>query len=185
MTNGVGSRSENKIFINERKKASQSVRNLLGINEIFQFDYPDNEMDRVSLIEVVKDIENICNKIRPTIVLTHFDGDLNIDHQIVQRATLTACRPGPKSKVRMILGFEVLSSTEWAFSNATRFNPNYYVDITGHINTKVEALSIYKMEMRDSPNSISIYNSKNLAAFRGNTVCVDFAEAFMCYRILE
>ena len=45
-----------------------------------------------------------------------FPDDLNIDHEIVTRAVLTACRPIDKNKnLKQILFYETLSSSEWSY----------------------------------------------------------------------
>ncbi len=59
-TNGVGARNKNtKKHILQRKKSSENASKILGFRWIKQFDYPDNEMDRVSILKIVKDIEKI------------------------------------------------------------------------------------------------------------------------------
>ena len=64
-----------------------------------QYKFPDNELDKVSNLELTK-IEIAIAKINPEIVLTHSNKDLNIDHKIVSNATVTACRPFPKSSIK-------------------------------------------------------------------------------------
>jgi hypothetical protein len=57
--------------------------------------------------------------------------------------------------------------------------------VTGCINLKLEALSAYEVEMRLSPHSRSIENVINLAKIRGNTVGVEYAEAFILIRVIK
>ena len=88
---------------------------------MFFFSYPDNKLDKAPLLEITQKIEKIINQIKPEIVITHSEHDLNIDHQIINRAVITATRPKPESKVKKILLFETLSSSEWKFSNKKIF----------------------------------------------------------------
>ena len=74
---------------------------------------PDNRMDSMDLLDVVKVIESEIGKINPEMVVTHHAGDLNIDHRIIHEAVVTACRPQPGQSVKRIQSFEVASSTEW------------------------------------------------------------------------
>ena len=90
-------------------------------------DFPDNQMDTVKLLTIVKEIEMI-KKIKPSIVYTHFPDDLNIDHRITAEATLTAFRPHTKN-LEKILAFEIPSSTDYRYYKKKIFNPNYFVDI--------------------------------------------------------
>ena len=182
MTNGVGARKPVKSEIESRKKASEESAKLIGIKTINQMNFPDNMMDSIPLLEIIKKIEKIINEIQPNIIYTHHIGDLNIDHQLTHKAVITACRPQPSFYVKKIFNFEVLSSTEWQSSQKNNFIPNYYVDISKHIEKKREILKIYNFEMRNEPHSRSIENTIRLNALRGNTVGVSFAEAFILFR---
>jgi hypothetical protein len=62
--------------------------------------------------------------------------------------------------------------------------PNAFVDITGHLQTKLEALATYDMEMRPPPHSRSVAHIENLARHRGNCVGVEAAEGFMVMRMV-
>ena len=92
MTNGVSSRSKiKKNEILKRKKAAIKACKILGANKPKFFNFKDNQMDSVPLLKIVKVIEKEIYLFKPSIIFTHFNGDLNIDHEITSRATLTAC----------------------------------------------------------------------------------------------
>ena len=186
MTNGVSSRNEKDdlIKIQERKLHSEHAAKILGISQITQFDYPDNCMDTVPLLHVTQSIEEELRKFQPEVVITHFANDLNIDHSIVARATLTATRPLAGLSVKKVLGFEVNSSTEWAF-DAAHFKPNYFVNISETFNLKIDAMRAYERELRASPHPRSIEGIETLALLRGNSSGYQYAEAFKIYRLME
>ena len=148
-------------------------------------DFPDNELDKISLLTITKKIEKIIYKIKPTLIYTHSFSDLNIDHQKTFEATLTACRPQPKFSVREIYSFEIPSSTGWHHYKIKKFNPNLYIDITKIIKKKSELLKIYSKEMRKEPHARSIKGLLNLSRYRGNQVGLKNAEAFEVIRILK
>ena len=101
MSNGVSSRAKkNYLEIVQRKKMAIKVSKKLDIKNTFFLDFPDNELDKVSLLTITKKIENIIFKIKPNLIYTHSFSDLNIDHQKTFEATLTACRPQPKFSVK-------------------------------------------------------------------------------------
>lgn len=186
MTNGVSSRHEKDelIKIQERKLHSEHAAKILGISQITQFDYPDNCMDTVPLLHVTQSIEDEIRKFQPEIVMTHFTSDLNIDHSTVARATLTATRPLAGSSVKKVLGFEVNSSTEWAF-DAPHFKPNYFVNISESFNLKINAMRAYDSELRARPHPRSLEGIEALAALRGSASGYRYAEAFRIYRLME
>ena len=162
-----------------------TAKKILGIGSITQFDFPDNQTDTVPLLSIVQSIEEVMAAIKPTTIYTHHRGDLNIDHRIVFEAVMTACRPVPNSSVRRILGYEVLSSTEWAAPGRDAFAASYFVDISDYLDTKLEALAAYEEEMRSPPHSRSVAHVESLARHRGHSVGVDAAEAFGVYRIIH
>ena len=156
---------------------------ILGINSINLLGFPDNRMDSIDLLDIVKQVEMYINKIKPQIVLTHHAFDLNIDHQLTHQSVVTACRPEPMHFVKRILSFEVPSSTEWQAPIASKaFIPNWYENISHTISKKTKALKAYKDEMRDWPHPRSLKAVKNLAKWRGATVGCEAAEAFMLIR---
>lgn len=179
MTDGVSARGSSEEADVRESALSSSCKNL-GIKEFKQLSYPDNEMDSVSLLSIVKGIEDFVKNKKPQIIYTHSNKDLNIDHQLTMRAVMTAFRPQPNSSVTGIYGFEVLSSTEW---NTEQFNPMMFnvLDID-HINKLEKSLQIYKDEMRDEPHSRSIKNILRQREYRGSCVGYNYVEAFEVYR---
>ncbi|MCQ4312604.1 PIG-L family deacetylase [Pseudomonas stutzeri] len=167
-----------------REAAASASHKVLGISTVFFLGFPDNRMDSVPLLDVVKALEVIVEKTCPEIIYTHNHNDLNVDHRIAHEATLTACRPVPGSSVKEIYAFEVLSSTEWMPSHTT-FQPDCYMDISDYFSEKMKSIDCYHMEMRAAPHSRSRENVRALAGFRGMCVGVLFAEAFKVVRIVR
>jgi N-acetylglucosamine malate deacetylase 1 len=180
MTDGVSSRVDNDAEV--RFAAVKKVSKILKVNSFDNFNFPDNKMDLIPLLNVVKKIESKIKQIQPEVIYTHHIGDLNIDHQITHKAVMTACRPQPDFCVKEIYAFEVLSSTEWQTPGYLPFTPNVFIDITDYINIKEQVLKSYSNEMRRSPHSRSIDNVIRLNALRGNSIGIDYAEAFMLTR---
>lgn len=185
MTDGVGSRLADSAQVSQRNQAKEKALQVLGVATSYQFDFPDNAMDSVSLFEVVRLVEDVIDKVKPQIIYTHFHGDVNVDHRICFEAVMTATRPVPNQCVKEIYGFEVLSSTEWQIKPDVAFTPQMYVDVSDCFEDKKIALEAYNDEMRDSPHSRSFEHVEILGQHRGHTVGVKYAEAFMTYRILK
>lgn len=185
MTEGVASRvMVNDVDGEQRAGAAANAMEMLGVNDVRQFDFPDNKMDSVSLLDVVQIVEKVIQDITPSIIYTHFAHDLNVDHRITHSAVMTACRPQSCSSVKKILSFEVLSSTEWSSVSQPAFLPQYIVDISSYWNKKLQALRCYHEEMRPFPHSRSYECIEALATLRGATQGMKKAEAFFVERIL-
>jgi LmbE family N-acetylglucosaminyl deacetylase len=117
------------------------------------------------------------------VVYTHHYGDLNIDHELTARATVTATRPLVNSGVRRVLAYETLSSTEWSIPSAdTAFQPTSFVDIEATIETKLEALREYETELGDHPHPRTVENVRSNARLWGAKAGLEFAEPFVVLR---
>jgi LmbE family N-acetylglucosaminyl deacetylase len=153
---------------------------LLGAKEVVLAGFPDQKMDTVALLDVTQRIEREIARVQPEVIFTHHGGDLNIDHVITFRATLTAARPTSGRPVKRVYSYEVGSSTEWSFQNfAPAFHPTMFIDISGHLDTKIEAMQIYESELRDFPHPRSPDTLRAQAAFRGACSGLAAAEAFL------
>lgn len=184
LADGVGARGS-KLGLAQREAAAKKAAETLGAEQIRFLSMPDNQLDTVSLLEVVQAVEKEIAEIEPHIIYTHHAGDLNIDHKITAQAVMTACRPLPGSKLEAIYAFEVLSSTGWDQPNtANVFIPQHFVEITEQFDQKIKALECYGMEMRDFPHARSYEAVEALAVHRGSHVGVARAEAFMTLRSL-
>lgn len=187
MTNGVGSRHRNnQAEIKKRLIASEKASQILGFKWIERFDYPDNEMDKFSTLDIVKHIEKAKIKHKPSIVYFHSEADLNVDHRKLSSAVLTAFRPQPGEICKELRVFEVPSATDFGDETIIgRFLPNLFIDISETWSHKLSALKAYSSEMRDYPHSRSIEAIKNLAKIRGNQNGLKMAEAFQIIRKIE
>ena len=186
VSDGVTSRvdsSDNDL--KARIKSANSAKEILGVNEIFFLNYPDNKLDTVPFLNIVQSLEEILNRIKPDVVYTHHYGDLNIDHRLTNRAVATCRRPMPGNSVFEFFGFEILSSTDWSIVKESSFIPNTYVDISKTLQQKIQALNCYSQELRAAPHSRSVENVIALAKSRGYTVGLDSAEAFISYRMIR
>ncbi len=166
-----------------RNAAALAACKILGCASVELLGLPDNRLDGVELLDVVKHIEAFVQRYRPSTVLTHHAGDVNIDHRVVHDAVIAACRPQPLHPIKELLFFEVPSSTEWRPPGSGRaFTPNWFVDISSTLAKKLEALQVYKDELRVFPHPRSLKAIEALAQWRGATVGVEAAEAFFLAR---
>jgi LmbE family N-acetylglucosaminyl deacetylase len=162
---------------------SRHVADFLGARALSLFGLPDNRFDTVPMLDVVKIIETLVSELRPAVVYTQHGGDLNVDHTVLYRATLTAMRPMAGSPVRDVYAYEVASSTEWAFQQFSPvFTPNVFQDITTTVDTKIEAMQLYETEARPFPHPRSPEALRASARRWGATIGVDAAEAFQLVR---
>jgi N-acetylglucosamine malate deacetylase 1 len=188
IADGVGSRDRDSASaeLQARRDAALRANRALGSHIVHHGDLPDNQLDTVPLLQIAKLVESLITRERPQLVLTHHAGDLNIDHRRVHQAVVTACRPQPSHPVRGLGFFEVPSSTEWQTPDSgAAFLPNWYVDVTQSLAAKRQALVEYAAEMRDWPHARSYEAVEHLARWRGASVGVEAAEAFVVGRWID
>ncbi|EMO42986.1 N-acetylglucosaminylphosphatidylinositol deacetylase [Leptospira noguchii str. Hook] len=168
-------------------KTAQRAGQEIGVKSVDLLAFPDNRMDSIDRLDVIKVVERKIEEVQANTIFTHFGNDLNIDHRIANDAVVTACRPYPGQLVKEIYFFEVSSSTEWQIGQSGfAFYPNYFITLTeGDIEKKINALKIYESEMRAFPHSRSIIALEALAKWRGASMGYNAAEAFMLGRKID
>lgn len=118
-------------------QAAEIANSILSTASIKLESLPDNRMDRIELLDVVKLVETEIDIYKPCIIFTHHAGDVNIDHRVLHDSVIAACRPQPQHSVNSLLFFEVPSSTEWRpAASGMHFKPNYFYDASGHLPKK-------------------------------------------------
>jgi len=166
-------------------EAAQLAGSILGAAGVELLDLPDNRLDSLDRLDLIKRIEECVERHQPEYVYVHHAGDVNVDHRRLHEAVVTACRPTPHHVVKRLLSFEVASSTEWQPpGSAPAFHPNWFVDISNEWERKREALAAYSNEMREWPHARSLEAVEHLARWRGAQVGVEAAEAFCLLRQL-
>ncbi len=168
------------------KEAARKANEKLGVRQVKLHNFPDNRMDTVPLLDVIKFVEQEISAANPNIIYTHHAFDLNVDHRRVHEAVLTAWRPIPGNPRGTLLFFEVPSSTDWnALNSSNVFVPNWYREVGAYLAAKKAALQEYRSEMRPWPHARSLEAIEHLARWRGSSVGVEAAEAFMLGRSLS
>ena len=94
-THGVTARNKlNKNSdVNKLKNNCIESNKILGTKKIIFLNFKDNKLDSYPRLDIIKKIEAIVSKYKPEQIFTHFFEDLNIDHEIVSKSVITACRP--------------------------------------------------------------------------------------------
>lgn len=143
---------------------------------------PDQRLDSLAFLDLVRGVERLLRRVRPTVIYTHHLGDLNLDHRLTAEAVLTACRPSAWRGT--VYSFEIASSTEWAVGDSfTPFRANVYRALNYvQANAKANAMDFYPSERRDPPHPRSAAMLMARAAYWGAVFGVDYAEPYILLR---
>lgn len=126
--------------------------------------------------ETLFQIEKTLREYPTDIVYTHSPSDLHLDHVLVSKCCMIACRPKPESTVKKLYFFE--QPNDWTFGQIGSFVPNTFVDITEQMEIKKTACDFYLTERYDWPDARSWESIEVQSKQRGKTVGVNHAEAF-------
>jgi LmbE family N-acetylglucosaminyl deacetylase len=165
----------------QQKDQGRRAAEILGMASFEPLDFPDQHLDTISLVEIIRSIEERIRRIRPQIVYTHFDADVNRDHRLVHEATVVACRP-VEGYIEEMYSFETPSATEW--NVPLSFSPDYFVDISATLEDKLRAFACYESEVREYPHPRSLKSLEHRAHYWGNVVGMNAAEPFVTLRRL-
>lgn len=174
-------------FIQALREECKGAHCQLGVKETFFEELPAPQLEQYPQYKIATVISRLIKTVQPTHLYIPHKGDLHLDHGAIYNAALVAARPLPGQVVRHIFAYETLSETEWGHPTPEMaFVPNKFVDISGScVESKLSAMNFFASQLKDFPNPRSIDGIKALSAFRGASIGVDAAEAFMVIRTVE
>lgn len=174
-----GNRSSRESSLTGLRSDCKKALFLLGVrsSDIYLGDFSDNEIDKHTLLELIRWFEKIVARVNPQAIFTHHRYCTNIDHQYCHESAVVATRPNVGSHIPLFCG-EVPSST--GYLRPVQWEPNFYVQVTKNdVEKKIRAMQTYKDEARPDPHPRSPEVLRALAKVRGSESGFHFAEAFM------
>lgn len=176
-----------------KKEGTEKVRaeaveahKMLGVSDTFFLDFPAPRLDTIPSYKLSLKISEIIKKQEIDTLYVPHRGDIHKDHGITYQASLVAARPINNCTVKAIYAYETLSETEWAPPlGDDAFIPTVFEDITGHIENKKKAFACFTTQAKEFPHPRSPRTIEVLSNFRGATVGVENAEAFMLIRQIQ
>ncbi len=168
-----------------RSEALEAHR-ILGVEDTLFKELPAVLVPDKPVYEVNRIVGMAIEEIQPEILFIPFLYDLHRDHREIVYAANVAWRPIKEvgKMIREIYMYETLSETHWNIHQQEGgFLPNAYIDISGeNLRKKLQALSKYQSQIREFPDARSLEGVEALAKFRGCSVGIAAAEAFILVR---
>jgi len=150
----------------------------LGVSESSFLGLPDQRLDTVPLLDIVKHVERVKERIHPDVVYTHSQNDLNEDHRIAFQATVTAFRPVSYASPTIYSYCPIPLSLE-------PFSPNTFMPLTlSAVKKKIEAMRLYASEQRAKPHPHSLESIEITARYWGSQCGCMYAEPLLLVRHL-
>ncbi len=153
-----------------RQKEAEEAALKMGVKEIIWGSYQDTELPPSK--SLIDDIEKAIEPVQPSFIFIHHQDDTHQDHRALAQAAISATR-----YIRNVLFFEGPTSVD--------FSPNVFVDITTHVDRKMEALAAHasQMEKTNIPGLNILDIARAVAVSRGIQARSGYAEGFVSLRL--
>jgi len=143
---------------------------ILKLNQLFIMNFKDTQFKK-DADKIKQTIEQMITRFQPDIILTHSPDDLHSDHHTVYEATKEAAR-GPQT----VLLYENPNTP-------STFTPDYFVDISGTLIEKIDALKKHKTQSGKDYAAPKVV--KSMAKFRGTQARIKYAEGFKVLKFIK
>jgi N-acetylglucosamine malate deacetylase 1 len=165
-----------------RHAEAEASGKVLGVREVIDLDVPDLDVDSKNESTVAK-LVDVIRRVQPDVILTHNPDDYMRDHMEVSRlvynASFSSSIPhyftehDAYAKIAPVFHMDTLAGMG--------FLPGEYVDVTGTLETKCEALKCHVSQLKwlmehDGVDFLDMI--RTIAKFRGYQSGVQYAEGF-------
>ncbi len=171
--------------IERKAEEVDRVSQAYGMSEVFRLGLPTARVETLSLGTIISKISKVVEAVKPETVYLIHGGDVHTDHQATFTAALSALKAFYMRRfgVRRVLSYETLSSTEAGPPLPHRaFIPTVFSDISRYLEPKLDIMAMYESEAQEDPMPRGHSAIHALARYRGSTIGVEYAEAFMLIR---
>ena len=172
-----------KEFILQRTNQIKDIAQEYQFSKTYRLGFPTTKLHTIDFSVIIDKIFSVIQEIKPEIIYTVNRSDIHTDHQVAAKAIMSCTNSFRNPFIKSILMYECISETEIAFPlPENMFIAHVYSDISNFLERKIEIMKKYESELQAPPLPRSIDNIRALARFRGATVSVQYAEAFMLLR---
>lgn len=165
-----------------RDREIDKVAEMAGFSEVFRLGLPTTRLDTLPMSDLVSRFSSVFTSFQPTEVLLPNRADAHSDHRVVFDAAAACTKWFRYPSVRRVLTYETMSETGFGLDTAAPFVPNTYVDISEHLERKLEIMSVYESELGAFPFPRSLESLRAAAALHGSNSGFHAAEAFCLLR---
>ena len=170
-------------FLSNRARQIKDISHEYKFNKVYNLGFPTTKLHAVEFSEIITKISSVIQEVKPEIIYMVNRSDIHTDNQVAAKAIISSTKSFRNQFIKRILMYECISETEIAPPlPENTFVAHVYSDISDYIDKKIEIMKKYESEIQDTPLPRSIENIRALARFRGATVSVQYAEAFMLLR---
>jgi LmbE family N-acetylglucosaminyl deacetylase len=179
MSTDAGWSSESVV---ERDEEIAKVASLVGFSTIVDLRLSPAHLEELPMAGLITRFSDVFNEFSPEEVFVAHRSDVHTDHRVVFDAAAACTKWFRNPTVRRVLAYETVSETEFGLDPNDVFRPNYFVDISDFLESKLRVMAVYQSEMEEFPFPRSPEAIRALATWRGSTAGFVAAEAFQLLR---
>jgi LmbE family N-acetylglucosaminyl deacetylase len=175
LTSGGYTDINGKTYVDEelRNEAKEATK-ILGIKDVMFLSYPTKDLPANG--EVISKVDSIVNELRPDVFISHHPFDSHQDHKSAADIMFAVSRQG---RVKNVFSASTLPYRPNVFA----FRPQFYVDITETLETKLNAIRAYKTQYTKFGSEVLIEHVKGMAKTYGWAMGYEYAECFEVIRM--
>lgn len=171
-------------LVNKRERQFSAVAEKLQVTEAFDWKLRPAHLAEYPTGDQIGRLAGLVEDLQPDTIISPYYGDIHSDHGTVYSWVKAVSKSFRNPSLKRLLLMEINSETDFAMPDQM-FRPNYFIDISAQMESKLEAVGIYSQEIAPHPFPRSLDNVKALATGRGAVAGVQYAEAFMMIRGIE
>jgi len=168
--------------VRRRDEEINTVAGLVGFDCVYNLQLPTTQLDKVPINDLMKKFSDVFKSFQPEEVFLPHRSDVHTDHRVVFDVAVSCTKWFRYPTVRRVLAYETLSETDFGLNADTAFHPNYFVNIEGFLERKLEIMAVYRSEMSSFPFPRSVEALRAQALLRGAASGYKAAEAFQLLR---
>jgi LmbE family N-acetylglucosaminyl deacetylase len=171
--------------IAQQAEQVEAVRSAYPFTTLTWLKWPTTRLAEMPFNELIRSMRGAVDALKPGLVYVPNRSDVHSDHRVASQVVQSVTKSFYMRQlgIKRILACEVLSETDGAPAlPENMFLANIYHDISTTARQKLEIMRLFESEVHAGPMPRGLSAIEALARFRGATVGVEYAEAFMLIR---
>jgi LmbE family N-acetylglucosaminyl deacetylase len=169
----------------KRQQEIMQITELFGFDSVFELGYTTAQLDQIPMSELVNAVSGVIESFTPNEIFVPHSSDIHSDHRVTFDAVASSTKWFRSPSIKRVLAYETISETDFGLGVTRSFQPNVFMNIEGHLEGKLRAMSIYTSEVGEFPFPRSNQAISAQAILRGASSGFKEAEAFELLREID
>jgi LmbE family N-acetylglucosaminyl deacetylase len=169
----------------KRQQEIMQITELFGFDSVFELGYTTAQLDQIPMSELVNAVSGVIESFTPNEIFVPHSSDIHSDHRVTFDAVASSTKWFRSPSIKRVLAYETISETDFGLGANRGFQPNVFMNIEGHLEGKLRAMSIYSSEVGEFPFPRSNQAISAQAILRGASSGFKEAEAFELLREID